>query len=750
MLVAAFAAYCALAVLATYPLALNLSSQLPKDLGDPLVAVSLLWWNALVTPLTASWWDGPGFFPLHGTMAFSSHFLGASMIAAPLQWIGLDTVTAYNLTFLASFPLSAIAAHLLVLTLTGRHDAAIVGGLAFGFNPFRVAHVEHLELLLAAGMPMALMALHRYVESRQRRWLALFSTALVAQALSSSYYALFFTVFFAMWIVWFVRPREWRALVAIGIAGGMAMLAVWPIVAGYGDVHSGYSWRRDLVEEVLTFSADVSSFVTASPLSAFWGWTSPLNGAERQLFPGIAIAALVATGSVWAVRRSAAASDHWTVVSRILLAIAVVFVSIAAAAKIGGPWTIDSGAVHVSVTTAYKPLSVGAAVAVLAILCTATFRDAFRRRSALAFYVIAAAILFVCSLGPQPTLFGTRILYEPPYAWLMRLPFFGDTIRAPARFAMLGVLALSVGAGLAFDRLFPPAMRARALVIVALAVICDGWMQPFPLATVPHATFTIPQGKRPAAVLELPLGDVYRDTAAMYRSTIHGVRVVNGYNGFEPIRYQVLRRGLAEADPTILDALASFGPMLIAVDNSADSGGRSKSFVSSHPKTTRLGDEEHWTLYWLPHQPRHKSRPRCAGDSMTIAAAFDAHGQIDPGILSDRTPDTRWVAGENSDRGPMVLDLGHTLHPCAVDISMGSVALYYPGWLEVATSTDGVNWRAEFSGPMAGSVWLAALADGRDALITVPLSGGATRFLRLRAEQSNAGDAWVIGDVVVR
>lgn len=121
------------------------------------------------------------------------------------------------------------ALHGLALTLTGRQDAAAISGLAFGFNPFRIAHVEHLELLLAFGMPLALLALHRYIERRQWRWVVLFGTALIVQALSSSYYALFFTVFFALWVAWFARSLDWRALAAIGVCRHAAP-------AGLGDV----------------------------------------------------------------------------------------------------------------------------------------------------------------------------------------------------------------------------------------------------------------------------------------------------------------------------------------------------------------------------------------------------------------------------------------------------------------------------------------------------------------------------------
>lgn len=742
----AFGAYCTLAVLVTFPLVLHVSSQLPNDLGDPLIATTLLWWNAHVMPLTARWWDGFGFFPMHGMVSFSAHLLGASLIAAPLQWIGFNAVAAYNLTFLASFALCAITAYGLALVLARRADAAFVCGLAFGFNPVRIAHVAHLELLLAFGMPMALLALHRYIDSRQRRWLVVLAGAMVLQALLSSYYALFFTVFFALWMVWFVPLRAWRQWMAIGATGALAVLAVSPLIAGYVTVHAGYNWRRDLFEEVLRYSGDVTSYLTASRLSVMWGWTASPNGAERELFPGLTISALAAIGLVFAARRSRAVPDRGTRLSRVFLLMAAVALTIAAAVKVAGPWQLHAGWLHLSAGTFYKPLSLGIAFGILAVASAATLRAAYFRRSALAFYLVAAIVLFICSLGPQPTLLGERVLYEPPYAWLMRLPFFGDTIRAPARFAMPGILALSVAAALAFDRILRPSFRAAALVAVVAGVLVDGWMATLPLVDVPSSAYSVAAPGLPAAVLELPLGDVPRDTSAMFRSSLHGVRVVNGYNGFEPIAYQVLRRGLADADPTILDALASFGPILVAIDNGDDTARRSAASIATHPGVTRLPDAGRWARYWLPRAPKPKSPVRCAGDALPNTMAFDGNGRIEAATLTDQSGATRWIADDRA----IVLDLMTVQRPCAIEISMGTDAIYYPGQLEVAASIDGTSWQTAFSGRMAGAAWLAALHDPHDARIAVPLARDRARFIRLRADRLQAADPWALTGVVVR
>ena len=124
-----------------------LGSALPNDTGDPGLNAWILWWNAHALPLTERWWNAPIFFPAQGVMALSETFLNLWPLSTPLQWLGLSPVLTYNLMFLLSFPAAALAAHALARRLTGRHDAALIAGLAFGFAPYRAAQMSHLQAL---------------------------------------------------------------------------------------------------------------------------------------------------------------------------------------------------------------------------------------------------------------------------------------------------------------------------------------------------------------------------------------------------------------------------------------------------------------------------------------------------------------------------------------------------------------------------------------------------------------------------
>jgi hypothetical protein len=315
---------------------------------------------------------------------------------------------------------------------------------------------------------------------------------------------------------------------------------------------------------------------------------------------------------------------------------------------------------------------------------------------------------------------------------------------------MLGVLALSVAGGLAFERL-TSLTRQRVVLscVLAAGIVADGWIRGLPLPAAPRSEFRIPPGDRSAAVMELPLGDVWRDTAALYRVTFHGKSTVNGYNGYEPLYYHVLRLALADRDHTVLEALASSGPLLIAADNRVDRDAPWASFLANHPGVARLDEDDNWTLFQLP--VRRPPRDRCASNPVPVAAAFDERGPIDAATLTDQNPATRWLASHPQRVGDLlILDLGRVETLCGLVVSMGSEAELYPRTLSVAASSDKVKWTTGFAGKMGGSAFRAALKNPRDARLSVPLRGKAARFVRLRLEQSQSLYPWAVADIVVQ
>lgn len=163
-----------------------------------------------------------------------------------------------------------------------------------------------------------------------------------------------------------------------------------------------------------------------------------------------------------------------------------------------------------------------------------------------------------------------QILYEPPYRWLMRLPIFGSDIRAPARFAMPAILALSAAASLSCAYFLRFTSKGRLVLAAAICgLVLDMWVDRLSLVPVPVG-WSAERAEGSRAVLELPLGDVEPDVAAMYRATQRKVPTVNGNSAYAPPHYGVLRRALREGDETVFPRLAGGGSVLVAVDTRND------------------------------------------------------------------------------------------------------------------------------------------------------------------------------------
>jgi hypothetical protein len=83
------------------------------------------------------------------------------------------------------------------------------------------------------------------------------------------------------------------------------------------------------------------------------------------------------------------------------------------------------------------------------LLWLSPVRDMVAGRHPFVFYPMATMLMALLACGPVLSMHGVLTLDPAPYRWLMALPGF-DELRVPSRFWMVGVLCLSVAAGLGF------------------------------------------------------------------------------------------------------------------------------------------------------------------------------------------------------------------------------------------------------------------------------------------------------------
>lgn len=789
----AAAIYLTLILVLTYPLVTGLATAVPSDPGDPLLNAWILWWNSQTVPLTAQWWNAPAFFPASDALALSEHLLGLSPLTSPIIWITSNVQLAYNVAFLATFFLSAMGGYALGFALTGRTDAAFVAGLAYAFAPYRMAQFPHIQTLASFWMPFALVGLHNYVREREPRdglpaealsakvglsteaasanvrlsteavsakvgpsteaasakvglsteaasakvgirWLVLFGVATLLQGLTNGYYLVFFPVLIVLWMAWFLLPqRHLRSLAAVSASFALSYLLLAPILVHYIEVHRSYGLSRG-IGEIMSFGADVSALVHAPTELAIWGRLLPAPAAEAQLFPGVTVIALIAVGlacSLGSQRAEAVVGPRFTRLRIGLAAVAAVPTLIALSLPITGPWKVSILGVAISVGRMSRPIAVAFWLWLAVLLLSPRVRMLWKARSPSAFYVVATVVMWILAFGPHPTLNGQRVFYWAPYRILMLLPGF-EGLRVPARFAMLAALCLSAAASLALIHLLatmPPRRHRLVTALVCLGILADGWISSMPMASQPPPSI-VTAATPPGAVLELPLPDV--DVAAMYRAIAHRHPVANGYSGYSPPSYDLLRAGLESRDPTLLPAIAAAGVRhVIVVDGSPDHDW--DGYVRAYPHATLIRSSDGQTHYALAAPPA--AAPMSAHRVLSIRQVIAGLHPEAAGKLVDGDPTTVWESGVPQSGDPsesLLADLGSVQQVDGVELALGRAYAGYPRELLIEALREDGRWVAVWRGHPAGIAFMGALTDPVHVPVRIGFAPVSTKQVRVR------------------
>ncbi len=265
------------------------------DLGDPLFSMWRIGWVYLqVLGDPRGLFDANIFHPEPLTLTYSDSMLLTSLEAVPLLAAGVPRAVTYNVLMLSGFFCSAIATYLLVARITGSARAAFIAGLLYGFHPFRFEHYSHLELQMTHWMPLALLGLHRFLDTQRLRDALLFGVCLVAQLYSSMYYGVFFPFYVAAvlgTILVVQRPPLKRLAGPLVIAGVLALVMAYPLSRPY-NAAQGVKGDRPL-NEVQAYSAQPADYLRSHFRSAVYAERLlPEVHGERALFPGAMMIAL--------------------------------------------------------------------------------------------------------------------------------------------------------------------------------------------------------------------------------------------------------------------------------------------------------------------------------------------------------------------------------------------------------------------------------------------------------------------------
>ena len=583
---AALLAYIALTVAMTWPIARGVARDVPADLGDALLNMWLMAWDAEALVAIANGamtfgdlWHGNIFHPSPLSLTYSEHLLPQAVQGLPAYLATGNIVLAYNLVFLATFALSGLGMFLFVRELTGRARVAFVAGLFFAFVPYRLGQFPHIQTLSSQWMPFALFGLRRYFDTGRLTALAGGVAAFVVQGLSTGYYLFYFAPVLGGYALWEMavrtRLRHRPTWVAMVTAAVVATAATVPFLLPYLEAKSTFGLTRH-IDEVQGLSADLFAYLNAPPQLYFWGprlnrYPQP----EGDLFFGAVplVLALLAVGlwlwQAWRAGRGrplALGTTNRRVT--VLLGLTLVSVAVAIALALTGGYTGEVAGITIRLTNVRRAMLVATALFALVLWYSPRVRTGVTAHPGdlTPLFVLAFVFAVVMSLGPMPKAGGMKLsglgLYAAFFEWV---PGY-DGLRVPARFAMVAAAML---APLAAYALAPLARRGVAgtltLALVSTVFLAESYAVPMPVnlnwdtgpryAMPWNAVHRLNDGPlayrhllaMPAdtVVMELPFGDAAWDLRYVYYAGLHGKRIVNGYSGYFPEGYRARAARLA-------------------------------------------------------------------------------------------------------------------------------------------------------------------------------------------------------------
>jgi hypothetical protein len=464
-LVGVAGAYVLITCVLTFPAVMHWGSAVAGFEGlDSLQYTWSLWWSS------QAWQAGHSpaqvsllYYPWGGEHALLDVTPLLDWLAWPLEQL-LTPTQVYNTLYLTSFPLTATAMYLLARGLRLPRVAAFLSGLVWAFFPNRMGHAlaGHFTQLASWLFPLVALAYLRLLREPRWRW-ALATGALIALA---SLIALVQTAYF-------LAP-----FLVLLLLGGLVV------------------YRRQLTARTVLMVAASCSLALALALIKYGPF---LWQAVRQ---GTDLAAAGVTEHSTDFLALVMPSPYHPLWGRLLR-------SVPMAAQI----IPEANDVE---RLGYLGWSV-LALALVALV---------RRGKSQWLWAAMALLALVFSLGPRLVVGGRVTEMAMPYAWLMRLPFFGWG-RTPERFNQLAffALALLAGGGLAALRLDRTASVALCFVVLVDLMV----LWPCPGGTpAPPAYLTSWRGEG-GAVLDMPIAKRQIGNLAMYYQTQHDLPIVGGY-----------------------------------------------------------------------------------------------------------------------------------------------------------------------------------------------------------------------------
>jgi hypothetical protein len=468
-----------LAVAHTWPLATAPGTHSLNYNGDVMLNEWIIAWIQHQLPRDPlALFQANIFHPAPDVLAFSEPLIVPALLGAPVRILGGSPVLVHNLLLLAGLTLTMLATYALSYRWTRDPFASLVAGAAFTFNTQSLMRLEHLQAAHAYGLPLALVAADRLIETGSRRhaaWLALWMTAMVY---SSGYLVVFASI--ALAVLLLARAGAWRRQ-PLRVIGGFALaalltgLAALPVYLPYRRVAIEQGMVRTL-DGVAQYSATLDGYVASYSRLHDWLWNAAApRESPDAYFPGIVITLL----------------------------------ALVAVSRTRQVWLPPAGG------TVWLPPAGGIVAALLALAVTGC----------------------VVSLGTRTPVYGWLYAVFPPMSALRAAARFGVLFLLAA--ALLGGIGLAMIRA-RLPRRAAVAVGFSALLLVTVEAM-RAPIAYTPFEGIPGIYTWLAREPEPVVLVEVPFYPpeaIFQNAEYVLNSTAHWRPLMNGYSGYTPATYR--------------------------------------------------------------------------------------------------------------------------------------------------------------------------------------------------------------------
>jgi hypothetical protein len=524
--IAPLAIYAALAVVMTWPLSLRLTTAV-ADLGDPLLNVFIIDWDChalLHAPLSI--FDAPVFYPSKYPIAYSENMIAVAAAVLPFHAAGVPPIGVYNIAVLLGLTLSAYGGYVLARMMTGA-AAAFVAGLLYGFVPYKLSHLQHVQILWSLWPPLLLAALIAYRRVPTWRRASLIAAVIVLSALTNLYYFVFGLLAFglALALIAIAERRDGRFWMRLFVAGAVAGVVLIPILRPYAVVSKEYEMRRGVGESIGNSATPYDWLIAPSRSLLYGKMIDPERREnERELFPGL-LFLFLSIVALYVGRASARPGRGGRAEARPTLVLDALIIVAAIATYVGA--VADSKIL----TTRFPAMLL---VVLIVVRQAGAIRGALARsRFPFELWIAALwiAVGFLGSLGFNSFFHSFLFQYVPGFR----------ATRVPARWAMIAYAGLVPWAACGAEGI----ARGRKLVMAAILAfaLIDVWprirWEMAPVENAPVDRWIAETNAGP--LFFLPIERLNLLYEYMLRDTLHHQPIMNAISGFEPPLHRALR-----------------------------------------------------------------------------------------------------------------------------------------------------------------------------------------------------------------